>query len=213
MRGIFVKKIRILKSIFWVSYLLILAFGSYYYYRLMLMSDTLKQIYIDKNFEYYRPFFGVSKLNDERTINVLGDRFDASIIALLVFFIFVMLAIFVFYFLFKVLYLFYFCNDETVAIVEPRDYRYYLAFKDDTGELHTNHSPKHQSLYDKIYKKRKGEIELFYDKRNPKNFIIGNKPVFLRDEFIKPFFLDLFIFICIFAICLLFKPFLFISVI
>lgn len=207
------KKIRIFKAIFWVTYALILGFGSYYIYRLIMIADELKQVYIDTYSESFAQTKLVFQHQKYRVAEIMSDRFDYSLMALMIFFMFVMLFIFVYYFLFKCLYFFYFCNEETLAVVEPEMYRYYLAFKDKDGNLYTDASPERQKLYSKIYKLRDGEIELFYDKRKPKNYIIGNKPVFLRDEFIKPFFTDLLIFGCVFALCLFFHPFLFLSVI
>ncbi len=207
------KNIKIFKRIFWVSYFLLMGFGFYYIFRLIMVSGDLRDSYVEKFKDKIVFSNTLFRPSVDEIPEYLGNRFDASLMALLVLFIFIMLFIFCYYFIFRCLYFFYFCNEETVAVVEPKNYMYYMAYKDINGNLYKDHSSNYQRLYHKIHKYRKGEIELFYDKRNPKNFILGNKPVYLRDEFIKPFFTNLALFLIVFALCIYFQPFLFLSVI
>lgn len=201
------KKLKILKSIFWVWFFLVVCFGGYCLYYLVERIDSLSNEYVEVNMNNkFNPIFFS---NVEEFSCHLDYVFRWSILSLIMFFISFIFFIIVFYFRFKDLGLFYACNECTEGNVYIDKCRFNLEFLDLDDNLIENHSQRYQLLYKKIYLKRDGSIDVFFNKSNPKRFIIGNKPTYLVNFFIKPFFLDLFIFILLFASIYLFRPFLF----
>lgn len=205
------RKLKILKNILFVWFFLLIGFGGYCLYYLFTIKDILmdKYIKLNENTDFNKLIF--NSVEDYRLF--LQDKFSWSLLSLLILYIMIILFIFVFYFHFKNLYLFYVCDECTTGIVTYKDYIFSLEYIDKKNKNYKNHFSRNQSLYKKIYKKRNGEIDIFYNKYNPKNFIIGNKPTFLVEYFLKPFFLDLFTFILIFGGIYFLHPFLFLLVI
>lgn len=205
------KKIRMLKSIFFVWVLLIVSFGGYCLYYLFNKAKDLSKIFIDLNINKTHETILMMKI--ENYDKYLQDKFSWSLLNLFILYLIAIVLIFVLYFNFKNLYMFYTCNELAQGTVSFEKYVYYLEFKDSSNKIHKNHFQRNQVLYKKIFKKLDGKIDISYDKRNPKNFIVGNKPTFLIESFVKPFFLDLFIFGLTIFFIFLGNPFLFLTVI
>lgn len=205
------RKLKILKNILLVWFFLLMSFGAYCLYYLFMRKDILINDYIklNENIDFNKLIF--DSIKDYQLF--LQDKFSWSLFSLLILYIMIILFVFVFYFHLKNLYLFYVCDECTIGIVTYQNYIFFLEYIDEKNKKYKNHFSRNQSLYKKIYKKRDGKIDIFYNKYNPKNFIVGNKPTFLVESFLKPFFLDLFIFILIFFGIYFSHPFLFLLVI
>ena len=191
-------KLRILKisiiSIFFICLIVFLAFN----YELISNIESIRNIYYDSvigNIYDIRDY-----RNESEMYYYMDSYFNSSMFSYFLFSLLLPIFIFVWYCNFNILYNFYVCNEKTTGYVSFENYRYVCEYQYKKDKFLKRKEGYNQEFFKKVYKLRDGKIDLFFNKINPKRYILGNKPTYLVKNFIKPSIMLLIINIVLFSI-------------